>query len=168
VPDICFLCTGNAARSVMAGTFFHALAPGWSLTTAGTHVIEGQPMSWRTRHALADLGYQAPNHRSHQFDAADADSALIVAFEPAHVAYVRRYHPEAAGRTGTLIRLVRELPAGDGLARRLPRLGLDRGQLEPWEEVPDPAGGDLPEVEACAKVVLDLTTQLAALLGQPG
>ena len=35
-----------------------------AITTAGTHVIEGMPMSWRTRDALAGLDVSAPGHRS--------------------------------------------------------------------------------------------------------
>ena len=46
------LCTGNAARSVMAGAILREHVPGLKVTTSGTHVIEGMPMSWRTRDAI--------------------------------------------------------------------------------------------------------------------
>ena len=54
------LCTGNAARSVMAGFMFDALRDGrpgepLHVVTAGTHTIDGQPMGMRTRTALARL-----------------------------------------------------------------------------------------------------------------
>ena len=45
------LCTGNAARSVMAGVMLGS-GP-FRIRTAGTHVLEGRPMSYRTRDALA-------------------------------------------------------------------------------------------------------------------
>ena len=51
-----FLCTGNAARSVMAGAALAALLPDRPVRTAGTLVVEGQPMSWRTRAALESVG----------------------------------------------------------------------------------------------------------------
>ena len=53
---VVFLCTGNAARSVMGGAALAAHLPDWHVTTAGTLVVEGQPMSWRTKAALDAVG----------------------------------------------------------------------------------------------------------------
>ena len=54
VAELVVVCTGNAARSVMAGAILAAHARRTlHVTTAGTHVVEGMPMSWRTRDALA-------------------------------------------------------------------------------------------------------------------
>lgn len=153
----------------MAGTFFSRLAPGWQVVTAGTHVVEGQPMSRRTRDALSELGYQAPNHRSSQFGAAEAKSMLIVAFEPSHIGFVRREHPEAANRAATIGNLVRDLsPGPDPIEERLAALRLADVGIEEQEEVIDPAGGDMPQVRACAAEVLELTTRLARTLSSDG
>ena len=49
------LCTGNAARSVMAGFMLETLWDGPEppdIVTAGTHTIDGQPMGSRTGAAL--------------------------------------------------------------------------------------------------------------------
>src|SRR3990170_971321 len=59
---VVFLCTGNAARSVMGGAALAAHLPDWHVTTAGTLVVEGQPMSWRTKAALDAVGLAAPHH----------------------------------------------------------------------------------------------------------
>jgi protein-tyrosine-phosphatase len=163
---VIFLCTGNAARSVMAGAALSAHLPDWHVTTAGTLVVEGQPMSWRTRAALDGVGLTAPAHRSRQVTADDLrHAALVVALAPEHVLWVRRAHAEAAGRTGTLRRLVRDLPDDPApLAERIARLGLAGVELEPWEEVLDPGGGDADQFASCAREVVDLVARLAPRL----
>jgi protein-tyrosine phosphatase len=166
VPHLVFLCTGNAARSVMAGAILAAHLDDVEITTAGTHVVEGMPMSWRTREALAGLDVAAPRHRSTQLRDPHVDTAdLVVALAGEHVAYVRRTHPEAAARTGTLRRLARDLPAtGATFAARVSALHLELIALDPWEDVVDPAGGDLPEFEECAREIHALLHQLAPAL----
>lgn len=163
---VLFLCTGNAARSVMAGAALSAHLPHWQVSTAGTLVVEGQPMSWRTRAALDGVGLAAPTHRSRQADASHLDqAALVVALAPEHVEWVRRTHPTAAPRTATLRRLVRDLPAGPAaLPDRVASLGLDAVALEPWEEVVDPGGGEVDAFAACAATVAALVGELAPRL----
>lgn len=163
---VVFLCTGNAARSVMAGAALAAHLPDWHVTTAGTLVVEGQPMSWRTKAAMERVGLAAPHHRSRQATAADlAHAALVIALAPEHVHWVRRSHPEAAPHTATLKRLVRDLPAGPApLDERIAGLALAVVELEPWEEVDDPGGGDADVFAACAREVVDLVAHLAPRL----
>ena len=167
MPHVIFVCTGNAARSVMAGAILATHLDDVEITTAGTHVVEGMPMSWRTREALAGLDVEAPHHRSTQLRDDDVERAdLVVGLAREHVAYIRRRHPEAAARTGTLKRLARDLPATTGaFADRVASLHLDDVALEPWEDVEDPAGGDLPEFEACAAEIQGLLQPLAPILG---
>jgi protein-tyrosine-phosphatase len=151
----------------MAGAITAQLAPDVRVTTAGTLVIEGHPMSMRTRRALSAIAMNADGHRSRQLrddDLGDVD--VIIAFAGEHVQYVRRTHPEAASRTGTLKRLVRDLPGTEGaLAERLARLDLAAATLEAWEDVIDPAAGDQFIFNDCAQEILALVQQLLAEVG---
>jgi protein-tyrosine-phosphatase len=158
------LCTGNAARSVMAGAMLSD-AP-VRIITAGTHVVEGQPMSRRTRAALASVGLVADGHRSHQLTEDDIHHAdLILAMAGEHVSYIRRRHPDGAGRTATLKRLVRDLPLGPpSLAERLIALDLAAQPVEPWEDVEDPAGGEDEVYVSCAKELSVLCAELVPRL----
>lgn len=163
---VLFLCTGNAARSVMAGVALEQRRPDLRVETAGTLSVDGMPISWRTRAALDAVGLPWPAHRSRQAERAHFRTAdLVVGLAPEHVEWVRREHPEVAGRTATLIRLVEQLPpAGEPLATRLARLELATVELGPWEEVVDPGGGDVEDFVACARRTVALVERLAVLL----
>lgn len=146
----------------MAGAITRARRPDIEVVTAGTHVVEGMPMSWRTRDALASIGVRADGHRSHQLRDGDIALAdLVIAMAGEHVIYTRRVHREASSRTATLKRLARDLASGDEpLTARVAALDLEVVEIEPWEDVADPAGGDLPEFETCVQEIDILLEQL--------
>lgn len=166
MTDVLFLCTGNAARSVMAGVALSQLRPDLTIETAGTLSVDGMPISWRTRAALDDVGLPWPKHKSRQASNIDLRrSALVVGLAPEHVEWVRREHPEVAHRTSTLIRLTKELgPPHLPLAARLDAMRLVQVDLEPWEEVVDPGGGEVGAFIACAREIVVLVDRLAELL----
>jgi protein-tyrosine-phosphatase len=175
MTDLLVLCTGNAARSVMAGFMLEHLRDGrpgepLHVVTAGTHTIDGQPMGVRTRTALtrlpelADIDYR--RHRSRQVHGADLVHAqLVVVMEADHVRFVRRRFPDAAHKTATIRRLCAELPEPPpALADRVAALGLANVALSDDEDVMDPAGQESDVYAACVDELWALCRRLLGLL----
>lgn len=160
---ILFLCTGNASRSVIGGAALARRRPDLAIATAGTLVLEGQPMSRRTRSAMLDVGLDAADHRSRQAGAAVLEaSSLVIAAAPEHVAWIRREHPGHAVRTATLIHLVRSLSTGRSpLEARVKQLRLDGHDPGPDEEIVDPGGGEVDLYVAVARQIVTLVDDLA-------
>ena len=149
MTELLVLCTGNAARSVMAGFMLDVLREGrpgdpLHVVTAGTHTIDGQPMSLRTRTALTRLpelaGADFRRHRSRQVHGVDLVHAeLVVVMEADHVRFVRRQFPDAAAKTATIRHLCQRLAppppdsvgAGGGPGPRDGRARRQRGRARP-------------------------------------
>lgn len=150
----------------MAGVALEQRRPELHVRTAGTLTVDGMPISWRTRAALDDVGLPWPRHASKQAERAHVERAdLVIALAPEHVDWVRREHPEVAHRTASLIRLVERLgPPPAPLADRLDALGLAEVELEPWEEVVDPGGGEVQQYVDSARQIVVLVDRLAELL----
>jgi protein-tyrosine-phosphatase len=175
MTDLLVLCTGNAARSVMAGFMLDVLRDGrpgepLHVVTAGTHTIDGQPMGLRTRTALARLPELADadfrRHRSRQVHGVDLVHAqLVVVMEADHVRFVRRRFPDAEAKTATIRHLCTHLaPAPPPLGERVAALGLDTVELNDNEDVLDPAGHESDVYAACVDELWGLCQTLVTLL----
>jgi protein-tyrosine-phosphatase len=175
MTELLVLCTGNAARSVMAGFMLDHLkesrpGPELHIITAGTHTIDGQPMGMRTRTALSGIpelaGANFIGHRSRQVYEADLVRAdLVVVMEADHERFIRRQHPEAADRTATIRRLCEDLPpAPPPLGERVAALKLADAPLSDDDDVTDPAGHDGDVYAACVSELWALSQRLVTLL----
>jgi protein-tyrosine-phosphatase len=173
VTELLVLCTGNAARSVMAGFMLEHLKGETSdlhIVTGGTHAIDGQPMGMRTRTALSGIPELATEsfvrHRSRQVHQRDFDLAeLVVVMEADHVRFVRRLFPGAADRTATIRRLCEALPPGPpGLVERVAALDLAAEALSDEDDVTDPAGRDADVYAECVAELWGLCQTLFTLL----
>ncbi len=169
-PRVTMVCTGNAARSVMAALLLRdrlGPEPAIEVASAGTLVLPDQPMSVRTRKALERHGLADPYHRSRQVGPADVTASdLLLIMEPSHLHWMRRRLPEALPFATSLRRAVRDLPSASGttLADRVASLELAGHEFEPWEEVIDPGAGEQDVFDACIDELAELIDGLTPTL----
>jgi protein-tyrosine-phosphatase len=167
------VCHANVARSVAAACLLDGSTDergvAIELRTAGTHATDGQPTSARTRRALEAMHGDAPTlvaHRSRALTEADLEWAdLVIAMEASQVRFVRRRHPEAAGRAATIAVLAHGLPADDRvLATRIAVMGLAALEDGGASDVIDPAGGDDATYAATVDELAELCGRLRVRL----
>ena len=92
---ILFVCSGNICRSPMAEAIFRELCKGrhWIVRSAGTHAMEGLPMTPNAKKALKKRGVSAPKrHVSTQFSAQMNDEFdWIICMTDGHKSFVESF-----------------------------------------------------------------------------
>lgn len=164
-PRVLVVCHANVTRSVVAAELLGQRCPGMDLRSVGTHALDGQPVSPRTKDAVRrvlgeELGLAW--HSARQLTDDDVEWAdVIVTMEASQTRLLAKRFPAAIRKTSSLGFLARELPkSGSPLKERLGALPLTAAALDDRDDVPDPAGlGD----DAYVAAVRDLLVKCAAL-----
>jgi protein-tyrosine phosphatase len=195
---ILMVCTGNICRSPLMERLFVARLSGalppaeaarFSVSSAGTWAVSGEPMSAAAAETLVALGGDPCGFVAHDLDPATlAATDLILAAAREHRALVVSAEPRVADRTVTvreLARLLRPVPAGeiDRLAlrgdpvdrmRALAAAAFANRGLVPLDDpndddVPDPYGRDhAAYLRAASLIDAALAVPLGLLLAGSG
>jgi protein-tyrosine-phosphatase len=121
MPGILFICTGNLFRSPLAAAFFlqrlwkDGRRDGWSIDSAGTWTLPGQPVPAAVQQAAEKRGIHLDEYRSKLVDAGLlADFDLILVMESGHKEALAVEFPAAACKTFLLS------DVADGIAYNVP------------------------------------------------
>ncbi len=174
MDHILLVCTGNQCRSPVSAELLRSQLDARGLTadvrSAGLR-DQHRTLSVDVIRRMRDRGIDLSGHRSHRLERDDVERAdLILTMEHHHLGEVTLLDPAAWARTFTLKEIVRRSvaagprPADEPLDRWLARVGAGRTRLElvgAWrDDVADPAGGSLFEVERTVDELEDLITRL--------
>ena len=165
------LCSGNAARSVMMGFMLSELSEShgiaMNIRTAGTHVIEGQAISQRTRESMEKLDemgeHRYGSHRSHQLSEDDTKWAdVILAVEANHLSYVRTHHNAAANKTVQIRVFCENATTTEPIRDQISRLASMTPNTD--ADVADPAGKEQNDYDECARELWALCATFVGLV----
>src|SRR6266545_3404456 len=177
MDHILLVCTGNQCRSPVSAELLRSQLDARGMTadvrSAGLR-DQHRTLSVDLIRRMRDRGIDLSGHRSRRLGRDDVERAdLILTMEHHHVGEVTLLDPAAWARTFTLKEIVRRSaaagprPPDEPLDRWLARVGAGRTRLElvgAWrDDVADPAGGSLFEVERTVDELDDLTARLVDL-----
>ncbi len=108
MPHILFVCTANICRSPVGEGLLRHLwqqrrVAGWSVGSAGTWAVTGQPASPYSVQVMAERGIDISRHRSRKLnDQLLQQTSLVLCMEWRHVATVQAEFPAHAAKIFTL------------------------------------------------------------------
>ena len=112
MPSVLFVCTANICRSPMAMALLQERvgdSPEWTIESAGTWSIQGQPAASNTQKVLAQRGIDIHNHRSRSVDRdLLRQFNLILTMEAGHKEALQVEFPEIAQRVYVLSEMIGE------------------------------------------------------------
>jgi protein-tyrosine phosphatase len=187
--ELLFVCHANLCRSPMAERYTRlslqraGLADGFTVGSAGTHALPGNPMHPVAAGVLAEYGAAVESFRTRELDAALLRRAgLVLTAGPAQRAACVREHPGGLRHTFTLRQFGRLAAAVDPAllpvappARRLaallaeiPRVRAQVPAGEPADdEVRDPLGGTVAEMRASLDQIAAALRPVLELIAVP-
>lgn len=176
--SVLMVCTANLCRSPLGEHLMRAelAARGvdWTVSSAGTHAREGQPMHSSAARLLAQRGIDASTfttRRLNQQMIADADLILTASGE--HRAAVTRLQPGALARTHTLLQfaylaqavsLPTPLPSTETGPLLREHVSEARGSVQPLptnqRDLPDPIRQSFFRFRKCAAMIEEAIDQI--------
>lgn len=154
--NVLLVCTANRVRSPMAETLTRTYLKGSTVTSAGTHARDGDPMTSEALAALRRHAYEVPmSFRSRALSRSlIADADLVLTMETAHRAAVVTAEPRALRRTFT-VREFGRLLAGAPYGRNIVATAAARRGTVPTgpDDITDPNGHGAPAHDACLALI---------------
>ncbi len=100
------VCTGNVCRSPMAEYILRTRlseTPGWTVSSAGTHAMNGLPPSEAAVQALAGLGIDCSGHQSRLLTREMLDNAdLVAVMTRGHLDEILSQWPDVSGKVALI------------------------------------------------------------------
>jgi glycine hydroxymethyltransferase len=151
VKSVLFVCTGNICRSPIAEGLFHHLVRGRQdieVSSAGVHVVRGQPPSLYAVQVCAAEGIDISHLRSQPLTATLVDRAThIFAMTGAHLETIHLLFPHGADKSY----LLRE---------------FEESGTTVWRDVPDPIGLGRDVYEVCAATIKNALPSVLSFVEQ--
>ena len=130
---VIIVCTGNTCRSPMAEAIYkEKFGNKADFISRGLYVEEERSASYNAEAAMKQMGLDISAHKSKQLTEKEAmDADLILTATSAHRDRILAVLPELRGKVFTLCEYA----------------GL------PFDDIPDPFGGDVEAYEGCAETI---------------